>query len=106
MKTYSYDDWIAEAKRRFGDDVKRWRVVCPSCKTEQSVQDFLDVGVPAPAFGGSVGYSCIGRFVEGKGCDWTLGGLFKIHEVEVERDGERTPVFDFAPEDDNQGEAS
>ena len=27
--------------------------------------------------------SCEGRFTKGIGCDWTLGGLFQIHKLEV-----------------------
>lgn len=42
-----------------------------------------------------IGFSCIGRFNNKRtGCDWTLGGLFRIHELEViTDDGERHMHF-------------
>jgi len=38
MKTYSQEEWHAEAKERFGDDPKNWRFKCTSslCGREQS----------------------------------------------------------------------
>lgn len=27
----SVEEWQAEGKRRFGEDVKKWRFVCPMC---------------------------------------------------------------------------
>jgi len=43
--------------------------------------------------------SYINRWQAGKGCNWTLGGLFQIHTLEtVDADGNATPVFEFAPE--------
>lgn len=36
-----------------------------------------------------------------RGCDWTLGGLFKLHELEVETpDGEVHPRFQVASRDE------
>jgi len=112
LKTYTLVQWEAEARRRFGDDPAAWRFVCPRCGAAQSIQDFLDAGVAAQSIRDFVdagfdretiekviGFSCIGRYAEGRGCDWTLGGLFKIHQVEVVADdGKRHPYFDFAEE--------
>lgn len=69
---------------------------CPRCKTLQSAQDLIDAGA-----GESMGdvekylaFSCVGRFSNEIGCNWTLGGLFQIHELEVVTpDGERHPRF-------------
>ena len=37
--------------------------------------------------------------LENQGCDWTLGGLLQIHEIEIETDdGERHVHFDLAGE--------
>ena len=60
-----------------------------------------------------VGFSCIGRFTNagphkrgtpaGKGCDWTLGGLFTLHNLEVVDDaGKAHPVFDIATAEEAQ----
>lgn len=82
----SHEDWRAKGHALFGPDQKQWRFKCPNCGTIQTVQDFLDLPMfksnPSNAQG-YIAFSCIGRFVEGKGCNWTLGGLFQIHKTEV-----------------------
>ena len=45
----SVEEWQAEGKRRFGEDVKKWRFVCPMCGHVAAVQDFIDKGVKDPA---------------------------------------------------------
>ena len=61
-----------------------------------------------------LGFSCVGRYLtaqepkrgqtkdswpvkmKGGGCDWTLGGLFKLHNIVViNSKGEPTPMFEF-----------
>jgi len=56
------------------------------------------------------GFSCVGRFTgagnppkpedkgkEQKGCNWTLGGLFQMHDLEVVTpDGKKHPCFEPA----------
>lgn len=59
------------------------------------MQEFIDAGIENPEQ--KFYYSCIGRWVKGRGCNWTLGGLFQIHETEVvNEDGKPIPVFEFA----------
>lgn len=112
----SYDDFRAEAVKRFGEDPRHWKFVCPACGTKQSPADLLATGKFVPGSGQVnkvVGYSCIGRFTgqgdDGiaaknrglawdKGCNWTLGGLLQIHDIElIDEDGEAHPHFDLAP---------
>jgi len=57
------------AKARFGSDPKRWRFVCPACKSETAVGDFAEL---AP--NGQPGQECIGREVKGMGCDHAAYG--------------------------------
>jgi hypothetical protein len=109
-------DFIAEAKRRFGEDPKHWKFECPMCGTAQSAADLLATGKFVPGSGEVnkyLGFSCIGRFTgQGdagiaaknkgenwdKGCNWTLGGLLRLHAVELVDDaGETHPHFDLAP---------
>lgn len=109
-------EFVSEAKKRFGEDPRHWKVVCPMCRTAQSPADLLATGKFVPGSGEVnkvFGYSCIGRFTgqrdEGiiarhagqlwdKGCNWTLGGLLQCHEVEIVReDGTTYPHFDLAP---------
>jgi len=96
MTIITHEDWLVEGKRRFGPDNRYWRFVCPSCGAEQTAQDFLDCGVDPAEIGRLIGFSCIGRFAKDKGCDWSLGGLFKIHKVEVAMKDCSRPVFEFA----------
>lgn len=89
--------------------------VCPLCKTVQSIRSLENAGVKREDAEKYIGFSCEGRFrgagpaKNGKpgkkdirGCDWTLGGLFKLHTTEVIReDGTKHPIFELA----NQYEA-
>lgn len=91
----NHEDWLAEAKKRFGDNPLDWRFQCPRCKETQSAREFHEEkirGVDRKVY-----FSCIGRWVEGRGCDWTLGGLLQIHAMEViTPKGEIIPVMEFA----------
>lgn len=87
--------------------------VCPRCATVQSMSLLGLAGVPAERQEAYIGFSCVGRFLNsgpsargakapgrpgGVGCDWTLGGLFSLHELQVDRgDGEKPqPSFAIA----------
>jgi hypothetical protein len=81
---------------------------CPACGTIQSATDLIKAGAGKDfeAVVGYLGFSCVGRFLkagpprkdkDGKPCNWTLGGLFRIHKYEVvTEDGERHPHFEPA----------
>ena len=98
---YTHEEWLAEAKKRFGEDAHNWKFVCPSCGHVASVKDWKEAGAPE----GAVAFSCIGRYTESKKvlgdktggpCNYTGGGLFRLNPVTVESDGEKHEVFDFA----------
>lgn len=89
-----YEDWIAELKARFGEDSKKWAFKCPNCGNIQSPQDFIDNGLEEHK--DHAYFNCIGRYMKGKGCDWTLGGLFQINKVSVIKDAKIFPVFEMA----------
>lgn len=101
-RRYSHEEWMAEAKRRFGESFMQWKFVCPVCGHVQSVQDYKDAGAEE----GMIAYSCIGRLIPGskdafqenaKGpCTYAGGGLFRLNPVTVVRGGEEHYVFDFA----------
>lgn len=78
--------------------------ICPMCETIQSAMDFVRAGVEKEKVDNYLAFSCIGRWTHGKpppdrngtqeGCNWTLGGLLKCHELEVvTADGKRHPLF-------------
>jgi hypothetical protein len=59
--------------------------LCPHCGTLQSANDLIKAGAGKTSddISGVLAFSCIGRWDNSKGCDWTLGGLIQIHELEV-----------------------
>lgn len=116
MKTMTQDELLEEAKARFGEKAGNWKFVCPLCGTVQSLQQLLDAVIASGGtmddFYGYIGFSCIGRFTRqgdagiaaknrgekwDKGCNWTLGGLLRCHELEVVMpDGQKRPTFELA----------
>jgi hypothetical protein len=102
MKKITRDEWLAEGEKRFGKDPLKWKFICPSCRTVQTPQDLVNCGVKKADLNKYLAFSCIGRFGSEKGCDWTLGGLLRIHELEIiipAEDGEpehTRPAFEFA----------
>jgi hypothetical protein len=94
-RTMSHADWWIEGVRLYGDDPTKWRFRCVKCGGVQSVEECLAAGMTS----GQSFFSCIGRVKPGVGCDWTLGGLFHFHTLEVvDKDGIAHPVFEFADE--------
>jgi len=85
---------------------------CPMCRTVQSMALLAQAGVPQDKLEAQVGFSCVGRVLgsgpasadrtpgkpDGVGCDWSLGGLLSLHEVEVDMgDGKpHRPTFALA----------
>jgi hypothetical protein len=81
---------------------------CPMCDTVQSGADLIAAGAGKnfDEIEKYLAYSCIGRFtakklevrnkqtIKGQGCDWTLGGLFQTHKLEVLVDGQKRPRFE------------
>lgn len=89
------EEWQENGEKLFGKDKKNWKFKCVNCGEVQSYLDFKEAGVENPE--GRVYFSCIGRYVKDRGCDWTLGGLFQSHKQEViAADGSKIPTFEFA----------
>jgi len=95
MKIMTLDEFL-DAMKAQGKPREEITFVCPMCKTEQCAKDLINAGA-GKDFGEVekyLGFSCVGRWDENKGCDWTLGGLLQIHELEVVTpDGETHPRF-------------
>ena len=91
------EEWISEAKRLFGEDPEKWVFECVICKNKQSIESVLqhNSSLDRKNIPDWIYFSCEGRFTKGQGCDWTLGGLFHVHEAEVLHEGESMPVFLF-----------
>lgn len=82
---------------------------CPMCGTIQSAADLIAVGAGETfdEVEKYLGFSCVGRWThanppptakkKGKqvGCNWTLGGLFRMHTLEViDQKGKPSPLFE------------
>lgn len=102
MNQMTLTEWRAEARRRYGDAASRWEFQCVACGHKQSGRSIMErtPTLTAEEVVSRVYFSCEGRWVKGVGCDWTLGGLFKIHQREViDEEGKSVPVFLFADEE-------
>lgn len=84
---------------------------CVRCGHVQSAASLARY-IPAGDAINAAYFSCEGRFAKGNGCDWTLGGLFQIHKLEVLAEDKddvvvgmlRTvPVFEPASPEEAQG---
>jgi len=95
-KPITVNEWKAEARRRFGDDPMDWRFVCPVCGAEQGARDFEKSGLTPDEIDNVVAFSCVGRWVEGVGCHYAGGGLFRLNPTHVESHGKAHLVMEFA----------
>lgn len=88
---------------------------CVCCGTIQSGASLIRAGAGATfeEVEKWVGFSCVGRFTgagprkkgapPGRGCDWTLGGLFTIHKLEIMTpDGKACALFELATAEEAQ----
>lgn len=88
---------------------------CPVCDTIQSAADLIAAGAgpDIDAVEGFLAFSCLGRFTSAGpfkeettkaiGCDWTLGGLFRLHKFEVvDETGKAHPRFEPATPEEAQ----
>jgi hypothetical protein len=93
---------------------------CPICGTVQSFATLMAAGASCERAEKAIGFSCEGRLTNAgpwpstndrsarafarrsvRGCDWTLGGLFSVHELEVMDDlGKAHPRFVVASPDE------
>lgn len=102
----SFEEWKAEAIRRFGEAPQGWKFKCPCCGHVQSMQDFADVGADINL----AYFNCIGRHDGKHGavqmgtkpgpCNYTGGGLFNLNPRAVlhPENASVLRIFDFADE--------
>jgi hypothetical protein len=104
----SRDEWLAEGKRRFGDDWHNWKFVCPVCGHVQTPGEFETLGVdPQRAYA-----ECLGRLLprgeqaydlatkpsdtgHSSPCDYCAFGLFHSGNIVI-ADWKHVHVFPFA----------
>ena len=98
-RTLTMKAFLAEGERLFGPDRRLWRFRCPVCGHAACGEEYLAAGAPE----GAVGFSCIGRWMDGARsafggsgpgpCDYAGGGLFGLNPVHVIGAGD---FFEFA----------
>lgn len=107
---YTMEEWVAEGKRRFGENIKDWKFVCPACGRINTGREFCELGAKT----NDIYQTCIGRH-NGKGisgaghksgerapehgCDWSAFGLFGTlgkGDIVTEIDGSMLNIFAFA----------
>ena len=94
------------------DNIEHVCFVCPACGTVQCGEDLVKAGAGKDfdAVRNVLGFSCVGRYTHSKqppktkgtqdGCNWTLGGLFSLHKLEIiDAKGETHPTFEPASPD-------
>lgn len=102
-----------ELKKQGVEDSHDYAVVCPMCGDPQSIRSLMiKGGLTESEARERIGFSCVGRVTgsgpykkdthdPGTGCDWSLGGLLKMHTLEImpelgSQDGETAPFFEPA----------
>lgn len=108
MRTVSVEEFRAELKAQGVSSRDHVALVCPICGCAQTAADLIEAGAGATfdEVERFLGFSCVGRWTnagparrpnDGKPCDWTLGGLFRLHTLEViTADGDTHPRFEPA----------
>lgn len=114
MKTMKLSEFHLACKAQGVQRREDVALVCPMCGTVQSASDLIDAGAGEDfdQVEKYLGFSCIGRFTgapaprkrpDGRSCNWTLGGLFALHKLEViTEDGKRHPSFEPATKEQAQ----
>lgn len=108
MNTMTVEEFQAQCKAQ-GVPWEHLAFRCVMCGTIQSIHSLLTAGAGKSYDDVEkyLGFSCVGRFTgagsfvkgtpPGKGCNWTLGGLFTIHKLEVvDSKGKKHPHFELA----------
>lgn len=119
MRTVTREQFQAELQAQGVKTHLDFAFRCPVCKTIQSARDLIAAGAgnDFDAVERYLAFSCVGRFTNagphkkdtppGKGCNWTLGGLFQLHELTVTTDdGEKHPRFELATPDEAKAHAA
>ena len=116
MEKITRQEAIARFKCQGVESHRDYATVCVICGTVQSMTSLVRAGAEKDKVGCFFGFSCEGRFTKAgpwpsptdksakakkrrtvRGCDWTLGGLFTLHKLEViQDDGGERPCFEIA----------
>ena len=117
METIPLKDFVDSLKAQDVGSSLYACLVCPMCGMVQNADDLVKAGA-GKSFDEVeryLGFSCVGRWTHNKpppakkdkgtqdGCNWTLGGLFNFHELEViDTEGNHHPRFKVATKEQAQ----
>ncbi len=95
----THAELLAEARRRFGDDVLDIAFTCGNCGDTATIREFRDAGNADVA-----GQECIGRLLgalgerdwKGRGCNWSAYGLIPGPWIIEFADGKTVRSFPLA----------
>lgn len=91
----THAELMDEARARFGNDAMEWAFQCPNCGDVATCREFLQAD---QTNSGAIGQECIGRHVEGRGCDWAAYGLIPGPWAVTLANGTVIRSFPLAPE--------
>ncbi|MCF7802673.1 MAG: hypothetical protein K9N46_05395 [Candidatus Marinimicrobia bacterium] len=75
------EEFKKQGRETYGDRL-RWAFVCPHCQTIQTAMDFKELaGLDDKTINDVVGNTCIGYYIEDRGCDFQLKQRPQSHEV-------------------------
>ena len=92
-RTTTESQYHEDAIRLFGDDMMKWRFICPACGHIASIEDYKNAGATV----GAIAFSCVGRWLpnpqsmytqSGGPCDYAGGGLFALNPVTIKGKGD------------------
>lgn len=96
MTIVKSEQWEAVGLELYGENKHDWQFQCPMCGNVQSVAIARKKWPELEGVGWQPWGECVGRYLEGVGCDWAAYGLFR-GPLEIERGGDTRliPAFDF-----------
>jgi hypothetical protein len=114
IERITHEEFLQRLKTQ-GVSREHLALVCPICGTVQSMASLIKAGAKPETVDEFFGFSCEGRFSRAgpwpsekakteaakrrrlvRGCDWTLGGLLRLHQLEVMTDEGPRPCFEIA----------
>lgn len=111
-ETISLEEFRARLEGQAVSSRVHFALKCPMCATVQSIQSFLCAGTDQEQAEKFIGFSCVGRVTgapaprkepDGEPCNWTLGGLLRMHDLEVvDEEGTKHPHFVIASPEEAQ----
>lgn len=104
LSRITFDSWIDQGTKLYGEDRSTWKFRCPICKIEQTIALWREhTKLSDDEIRQRIAGNCIGRFAPGGrkgkasiGCDYTVAGLFDLAAYRVYDNARFYSIFGFA----------